>query len=300
MGSLSKKTKTSSTSSGTATTTPQIPGYIQTPLTNYFNAVGGLVNQTPSALSQPSALQTQAFGGAANLGQGGAAVNDAMAGVRQGMGYQPGSVEAGQLANTDLTRYLNPYTQNVVDTTMAQLERARGGAIAANQGAATQAHAYGGSRHGVADAETNRGFFDTAAGTIANLYNTGYQNAQGAALTDIGNRLNADQFNVNAGLQGAQQRLSASSLLGNLGLGRDANDRANVQMQADMGAQQQANDPSMAQARWLSYIQSLLGFNPNAAVGQTVQSNGQQSGTTTQSGGLQFGWGPDGFSFGWG
>lgn len=280
-----KKTKTSSTSTGTATTTPNIPDFVQQPLSNYYGQLTNFLN-TNSQTAGASPLQTQAFGAAANLGSGDSAVGDAMTGAQAGMNYQPGTVAAGQLANTDLTAYLNPYTQSVVDTTMAQLDRARQSAISQGQGAATRAGAYGGSRHGVADAETNRGYFDTAAGTIANLYNAGYGNAQQAALTDIGNRLNADQFNVNAGLQGAQQRLSASNLLGQLGLNRSANQRADVTTQADLGAQQrELNDPVQQRAQFLAMIRQLLGVNGSDAIGQTINSSGRQTGTTTQSGG---------------
>lgn len=301
MGSLSgKKTKTSSTSTSTGTSNPIVPGYVQGPLTDYFGQVGNLLN-SGQTMAGPTPLQNQAFAGAANLGGGNGAVNDAMGGATAGMNYQPGTVTAGQLSDTDLTKYLNPYTQNVVDTTMAQLDRARQGAITQGQGSATMAHAYGGSRHGVADAETNRGFLDTAAGTIANLYNTSYNNAQNSALTDIGNRLNADQFNVNAGLQGANQRLNAASLLGQLGLNQNASQRADVTTQADLGAQQrEASDPVQQRAQILAMIRSLLGVSGSDTFGNQIDQSGTQSGQTTQSNGFNFGfnWGP--FSVGYG
>src|SRR6266702_1433985 len=38
----------------------------------------------------------------------------------------PTNVTAGQLAGTDLSQYLNPYTDSVINSTLADLERARG------------------------------------------------------------------------------------------------------------------------------------------------------------------------------
>ena len=40
------------------------------------------------------------------------------------------------------------------------------------------ANAFGGSRQGIAEAETNRAFADQAARTASGLRQTGYQNAQ--------------------------------------------------------------------------------------------------------------------------
>src|SRR5262245_45144510 len=37
--------------------------------------------------------------------------------------FTPEQVQAGQLAKTDLSPYMNPYTQNVVNTSLAALDR---------------------------------------------------------------------------------------------------------------------------------------------------------------------------------
>ena len=289
MGLSSSKQKTQSTSTGTANTTPTVPGYIQQPVSNYYGQVGNLMNgPTPgSNVFGPSQLQTQAFSGAQGLSGFNQGLSDAMSGTRALLDYQPGSVEAGQLSNTDLSPYMNPYTQSVIDTSLNSLDRFRQGAITGNQASATQAGSYGGSRHGIADAETNRGYFDQAGQLVANLNNQNFNQARGAAQFDIGNRLGADQFNSQQGLAGANFRLGAANQLGALGTTNDANARANLGLQADLGAQQQQSnamsDPQMQQAAWLSQLQQLLGLNPAALIGQNVQSSGTQTGTTTSS-----------------
>jgi hypothetical protein len=121
------------------------------------------------------------------------------------------TVSAGMLKDTDLSPYMNPYTQNVIDTSLADLSRARDTQRVADNQAATRARAFGGSRQGVADSLTNDAYLRNVASATANLRSAGYANAQSAASADIGrrydadtfnatNQFNADQFNANAGL----------------------------------------------------------------------------------------------------
>ncbi|MEQ1492491.1 MAG: hypothetical protein ABL932_18255, partial [Terricaulis sp.] len=252
MGLSSSKQKTTSTSTGNATTTPQAPAWLQGPVSDYYGRVGNLLNSNTQPTANPaSQLQNQAFAGASNLSGTNQGLSDAMNTTRGLLNYTPQNVNAQQLSQTDLNPYMNPYTQNVIDTSLNSLDRFRQGAISNNQASATQAGAYGGSRHGVADAETNRGFLDQAGALAANLYNQNFNQAQQGAQFDIGNRLNADQFNVNSGLQGAQFQGNMANQLAQQGLAGDANSRANIGMQADLGAQQRdinyQNDPQQQQ-----------------------------------------------------
>lgn len=158
-------------------------------------------------------------------------------------------VQARQLSGTNLDPYMNPYTQAVTDTTMSELERQR--LIAMNNTNSAASGAFGGSRHGVMQAETNRGFGDIAARTTAGLNSDNFMQAQGAAFQDIGNQLSADQGNQSAALQAqlanAQNALSANSqnLQGAAGLANVSNmgfSRGQSALQAQMqaGNQQQA------------------------------------------------------------
>ncbi|HHZ95067.1 MAG TPA: hypothetical protein EYN67_05805, partial [Flavobacteriales bacterium] len=40
-----------------------------------------------------------------------------------GMLYNPAQVTSGQLSNTDMSQYMNPYTQQVIDTNQADILR---------------------------------------------------------------------------------------------------------------------------------------------------------------------------------
>jgi hypothetical protein len=69
----------------------------------------------------------------------------------------------------------------VTDQTMQDLERQRKMAINDTGMAATRAGAFGGSRHGVAEALTNQGYAQQGANTFANLQQQGFNTALNAA-----------------------------------------------------------------------------------------------------------------------
>lgn len=125
--------------------------------------------------------------------------------ARQGATYQPGTISAG------MATYANPYEADVVQTALSDIERSR--QLATQQGAAqaARARAFGGSRQGVAEAETNRAALEQAARTSAQLRQQGFITAGEMAARDIG-----------FGLQGAQQRLAAAQQLGALTQARQA------------------------------------------------------------------------------
>jgi len=156
------------------------------------------------------------------------------------------NVQAGQLANTDLGAYTNPFESQVVDQALGDIERSR--LMAQNQlGAqATSANAFGGSRQGIAEAETNRAFADQAARTASGLRQAGYTQAQQMAMQDIGTAQQAalanQQANLAAGTTtagfGQQSNLANQAALNQAGqFGASA---ANQAAGANMAAQNQA------------------------------------------------------------
>lgn len=299
-----KKTKSSATSNSTGTVTPNAPAWIQGPAQDYFSQVGSLLNGAGPQAVGATPNQQRGFNLASGLGVN-AGVNDAMGATRNLINFQPGTVTAQRLADTDLTAYLNPYTSEVIDRAMGDLERGRQGAITANQGAATQAGAYGGSRHGVVDSLTNREFFDSAGNLSAGLRQANFGNAQTMALADIQNLLTTDTGNADRALQGAGFRLGAANQLGSQALAQDENTRANMGASLAAGSVERdiamQNDPVQQRIAYLAQLAQLLGIDPNDFIGQTMTQSGTQSGTSSTSGGLGFGWNSqDGFSFGFG
>ena len=132
--------------------------------------------------------------------------------------YTPETVTAGTLPGVDISQYMDPYTQQVIDTSLADLERQR---LIQQQGIGAQAQAagaFGGSRMGIQEAMTNEAFARQAGTLAAGLRSAGFTQAQNLAQTDLARQLQADQLNQAAGLSGAQFQLGAYNQLGGMGL----------------------------------------------------------------------------------
>lgn len=83
--------------------------------------------------------------------------------------------------NANTEAFMNPYTSQVIDASLADLDRANQMAMNRVGAGAVGAGSFGGSRQGVAQAETNRAFLDQAARTAAGLRASGFGQAQAAA-----------------------------------------------------------------------------------------------------------------------
>jgi hypothetical protein len=113
-------------------------------------------------------------------------------------------VLAGQLANTNLSPYMNPYENQVVNQSLQDIDRAR--MMQANQldAQATSAGAFGGSRQALMQSELGRNALDQSARTAGGLRQAGFENAQQMGLADIGNSMQAQLANQQAGLTSSQ------------------------------------------------------------------------------------------------
>lgn len=222
-------------------------------------------------------------------------------------------VQAGQLAGTSLDPYFNPYENQVVQQSLSDLERQRlmqqnlGGAQAQAAGA------FGGSRQGIAEAETNRAFAEQAARTAAGLRQAGFTQAQQAAQQDIATRMQAGLANQATGLQAAtttanlgQQAQMANQAAGNQAaqFGAQAQNVAGLQnaqlaTQANLANQAAMNQASQfsAQAQNVAALQNAAAQNQASQFGagasnQAALANQQammQAQTANQAAGLQAG-----------
>ena len=98
-----------------------------------------------------------------------------------GMQYDPltdirGIAEAPipSLLSTDISAYQSPFQQQVIDTTMADIQRQADIARQKAQDVAIGAGAFGGSRSAILEAESQRPFADVMARTAAGLRQTGF------------------------------------------------------------------------------------------------------------------------------
>lgn len=182
------------------------------------------------------------------------------AGITAGMEtmYQPSTI-----AGTDMSQYMNPYENQVVQNTMGDLDRQR--QIEANQlGAQASARgAFGGSRDALMQSELSRNYGQQMANTSAQMRQAGYQNAQQMAGQDI-----------QTGLAGSANRQNAATNLGqlsNLGFGQGM---ALQQQSMQQGALEQGINQLILDAAKNQYA----GYA--GAPGQAVQMNSAALGTT--------------------
>ena len=109
-------------------------------------------------------------------------------------------------AGPNINQFMNPYSGMVTATTLQDLERQRQMQMNDIGAQATRAGAFGGSRHGVAEALTNQGFAQQGANTFANLNQQGFNTALNAAQNqqNIQSNLAGQGFGF-GNVSGAQQ-----------------------------------------------------------------------------------------------
>lgn len=172
-------------------------------------------------------------------------------------------IAAGSFLNQNIQQYMNPYTQAVTEQSLADLERSRLLQQQQTAAQATAARAFGGSRQGVAEAETNRAYGENAARLVAQQNAAAYQAAQQASEADLARQMQAQQLNQAQDLATTQQSLQ---LAGQFGL---ANQQAALQAS-------QANQEAM-----LKSALANQGYDFN--VGQLNTQNQQQVNLSNQA-----------------
>lgn len=205
-----------------------------------------------------------------------AAANAAQPYYNTAAGYA--ATGAAPISQTDISRYISPYTQSVIDATQRQFADTNKQQQQQIIGNAALKGALGGDRVGVAQAELARQQKMAQDPVIAGLYNNAYTQAIGAAQADR-----------SAAAQGAYS-------FGALGSGAQgaALQGAGAQLQA--GAVPQQNQQQQLTAAYNQYLQSQAfpyqqaQFLASAGLPTLTAMGGSQSGTST-SGQQQSPWG---------
>lgn len=185
--------------------------------------------------------------------------------TQAGAGYTPTMIRPDQALTQ---QYYNPFEQQVIDTSLNDMEQARQRAVQQMGQQAMASRAFGGSRHGVAEALTSGEYGKQAGSMVANLRNQGYQQALQLAQQQ-------QMQNQAAGLQGAQFRLGAANQLGQMGQAQTGADLLAAQTAMGLGgARQQFAQQQMDAARnlgleRLGIMQSALGLQMPGMGGST-------------------------------
>jgi hypothetical protein len=319
-------------SKSTSKTTPIVNEPMAGNLNDYAGKVSNFLATDPSQyVASASPLQQQAFAGAQDLGGWQAPQQQAL-GMAQSAGgagastYQaPRLGAANQAAGvniaaapkadaqsllTNLSSYMNPYTDRVVDSTLANYDDYSGQQAAALQSQQARTGAFGGSRAGVAqgqfEADRGRNRAATEYGVRSDAFNTGAmlsgQDADRRQNTNFFNIGNEQQRNISqAGLDSSRSMFNAGAQnqfdLTQGGMDADAS-RFNASAQeqqlqrilqaagitanigSDMGAQSRADLGLTAD---LGQVQYLIEQAKNNAVPTQLQMGGALYGAIPQA-----------------
>lgn len=110
----------------------------------------------------------------------------------------PDAVQYRTFADFDSEEYYNPFEKDVVDSVSKSIDDNLTKSINDNQLRATSSGAYGGSRHGVADAELMRTAGQDKAAKVAELRYAGFNDAADRFERDSGNLYTAGTRNSDA------------------------------------------------------------------------------------------------------
>ena len=262
---------------------------------SYNTTTGGQYGMTPSDIAAANAsvagftpLQQQAYQGAGALqtpGQYGAATGAAGIGTGQALTAQ-GRYQSQATDPNAIAAYMNPYVAQSLAPQLQLLAQQGGIQSAAQQGAATQAGAFGGSRSALANSLAQQNSLLAQQQAIAQGYNTAFGQAQ-----------QAQQFGANLGLQGAQTGISGAGQLANIGGQQLAAQQGILGLQNQFGGQQQQQAQNVINAGMTNYqtaqqypmtqlsqLKSLISGIPVTDVTTTAQQ--AQPSTATQLAGL--------------
>jgi hypothetical protein len=187
----------------------------------------------------------------------------------QGLAQQgaPQIGQVGSLLDADIGAYQSPYQQQVIDQSMADIQRQADIQRGFSQDRAIGAGAFGGSRSAILEGESQRPYIEQQARTAAGLRQSGFENAQRAAESDIARQQQMAMFAPEFELQARAQQ---AGLLGGLGSIQDQR----LGQLGQLGLQQQrlqqgALDVPYAEfERALKYAPQQLGLLQGAVYGQ--------------------------------
>ena len=124
--------------------------------------------------------------------------------------YTPDQVNAGTLAGTNLSSYMNPYTQNVINAGLQGINTQLRQSLNNIGDQAIKTGAFGGSRQGVTEGIANAAAALQAGNLASQLQAQNFSQAQQAAQNDLNRNLQAQLANQSAGLQGQGLNLQSS------------------------------------------------------------------------------------------
>ena len=258
----------------TQTTNSTLPGYVEPYVTDLFSRAQALTADNPAPtyggprVAGLTPMQQQAGTSVSGLNAGNmlTAGNNSLA---SGANYTPSTGSFGLAA---AQQYMNPYQQGVTD--IAKREATRDDMIAktGRDSAAAKAGAFGGSRHGVIEAEADRNLGQRLNDIQTQGLNTSWQQAQQQYNADATRQQQDRQFGSQAAIKGGE----ALADLGKTSFGLQSTagllDQQTQQKGYDTGYQDWLNTQQHPYDQ-LTFMRNMVSGFPGSTTTQTTQSS---------------------------
>lgn len=215
---------------------------------------------TPAQLGDPSLVVTE------NVGRG-AMADAASAGPAAQSHAAQINPNAGVIGSGDVSQWLNPYSNAVLDPTIAAMRRELDKTQAQIGARNASSAAFGGSRGALQSSEANRAFGDQVALTSGTVMRDAYNNALNTALANGRTSQGNAQFNA-----GAEQATNLSNAAAQNNMGQF---NANLQQNTNLANAGALND--------MSKVNSNLALAASAANAAAQNRNNEMNAGYTQA-----------------
>ena len=247
--------------------------------------VTGYQAPTIEATQAPGAAQIQTtptFGGS-QIGQVSGPQAAQIGQVSGPQAAQIGQVSTPQfqgLLGQDIGAYQSPYQQQVIDLAMGDIQKQADIARGGSQDRAIRAGAFGGSRSAILESESQKPYAEAMAQTAAGLRQSGFEQAQQAAQSDLARQQQLGIFGSGQEQQRAIQQAQMQQQAGLMGTEQQqqrALQQAQLQQQAGLTGVEQQQQRAIQQAQ-LGQQAGLAGQDIAAQRAIQQAQFGQQAG----------------------
>jgi hypothetical protein len=267
----------------------QIPQWLEDAARSGVTSAQGLLNQ-----------QTQAYGGdltaglnqyqqqAGNLYQNSLDqfspyYSQAQQTIQSGLQAAP-QIQAQTLRNglSGIGDYMNPYIQNVVNSVQDMSRQNLDQSLKQTADQAIAAKAFGGSRHGIQEGVATAQNNMNTNNLIANLLNSGYNQATGMLSQDVQNNLSAQQNNQNSYQNYLNNLLSGGNAIANVGTAAQNSFNSGVNNLLNYGNLAQTTDQNANTAAYNEWLrQQNMPLQLQQLYNQTLSAAPHSTATST-------------------
>lgn len=179
----------------------------------------------------------------------------------QATGYNAAQMGPAAAASTTtgadmMGAYIDPFTDQVVDRAMGDINRQEDRALSQARRRAAGAGSFGGSRTAIMENEIGRRFDDARMDTIAGLRSQGFNTALQAGMADAGRETGVSQFNAGAANDMARAQAGLDTSAASFGASAE-----NQAAMANAGFAQEAAARDQDALNYASQFNSQMGFD---------------------------------------